>query len=196
MKLVTRLLFTLTLSALCGLTSAGQPVLGDSWDYQYSSHDFNNGRLADEVVHVVVVAYNLSGKPIFKGWSSFGMHSDTCLFDVFTGAEIPGEVSCADPLPVGKTWYAGPLESFRGPKQWFTIMGTEKVEVAGEQYIATIITTVAPLPGYSGYRRSKYLYSPEVKGMISVVHEVLEANGLVAVVENFSLLAFHPVSGN
>lgn len=190
MKVLLPFLSAVILTGQCEASSASQPVPGDSWIYQSNYRDTLTGKETKTIKHVEVDGLNALGKPHFSGSITFGMHSDTCLFDVFVGAEIWGEVPCADPLPVGKTWYAGPLESFQGPKQWFTVIGAEKTEAGGKEYQATIITTVGPLPWTAGYRRSKFWYVPEIKGMIKVVHEGLDKNGLVGVEESFTLLSF------
>lgn len=183
------------LMAPLDVVEAGQPVPGDSWTYHsvYRNQGREDIKLIEDSVQVVVDGLNTLGKPIFKGGLTFGMHSDTCLFDVLGGREIPGEISCDDPLPIGKTWYAGPHDIFSGPKQWFTITGRENIRLGNSVYLTTIISTVGPLPGESGYRRSTYWYSPEIKGMIKITHDLLEKNGVATLEESFTLQSFHLV---
>jgi hypothetical protein len=174
------------------VAQASQPIPGDSWVYHsiYRANGSYDIKLIEDTVKVVVDGRNTLGKPRFKGLDTFGMHSETCLFDVFVGNEIPGAIACDDPLPIGKTWYAGPIDIYQGPKQWFTITGREKITLEGATYLATIISTVGPLPGHSGYRRSTYWYAPEIKGMMKVIHEGLEENGVVTVEEIYTLQSF------
>ena len=191
MKTLT-ILLTLLVSPLT-VAGASQPVDGDSWTYHtvYRNNGPKDIKLIENTLTIVVDGLNTLGKPRFKGSLVFGMHSDTCLFDIFFGNEIPGAIACDDPLPIGKTWYAGPIDIYQGPKQWFTVTGREHIRLAGRTYLATIISTVGPLPGHAGYRRSTYWYAAEVKGMMKVIHEVLEENGVATVEELFTLEDFH-----
>lgn len=187
------------LVASANIHGANKLLQGDRWGYQGTYSDFGEHSLKIETGpwSVVIDAVNTLGKPIFyrtssTGTSSFGMHSDTCLFDVIVGVELSGEVPCEEPLPVGKAWYAGPVDIYQGPKQWFTVTGTEQVRFAAGDYLATIISTVGPLLWYKGSRRSTYWYVPEIKGMMKIVHEVLDENGAVTVEETYTLTSFQP----
>lgn len=174
------------------VSASSQPVVGDSWNYKtvYQSFNTPTRESVHGVDHIVVDGINTLGKPIFKGSITFGMNSDTCLFDVFDGSEIPGKIDCNEPLTVGKTWFAGPVDIFQGPKRWVTVTGAEKVELDGIKYLATTITTIWPEAKRPGFHRTTYWYVPEIKGMIKVVHEGLKENGLVEYVESYYLINF------
>lgn len=150
-------------------------------------------------MEVVIGGINPLGKPVFfstfsTGTNPFGMHSDTCLFDVFVGIELSGNVPCDEPLPVGKTWFAGPTDVFQGSEQWFTVTGIEQVRFGAATYPAIIISTVGPLRWSEGFRRSTYWYVREVKGMMKIMLEGLDEDGNLAVVETATLMSFQPAT--
>ena len=189
------------LVAPANIYGANKFLLGDRWGYlgTYTDVGAHSLKIKTDTWSVVFDAVNTLGNPIFYststiGTTSFGMHSETCLVDVIIGTELFGELPCEQPLPVGKAWYAGPVDIYQGPKQWFTVTGTEQVRFGGHQYLATIISTIGPLLWAKGKRRSTYWYVPEIKGMMKIVHEGLDENGAVTVEEAFTLTSFQPAS--
>lgn len=176
--------------------ATGQPVPGDYWVYQSLSQgrDERGPVVRSQQLRVSVEGYNTLGKPIIKGERLFGLHSDTCLYDIALGVELPGEVACDAPLTPGQGWNAAPPDVNQGGRQWFSVTGSETLTMGAKRYQATVISTVAPLIWPSGYRRSTYWYAPEVKGMMKIVHEGMDEQGVVTVTETYTLLSFQPAS--
>jgi len=183
--------------AACGAAPAQQPVPGDSWVYLSSTQQFGTAASAatNDNFHVVVEGRNTLGKPIFSGGARFGLRSDTCLYDVTYGRELPGEVPCGAPLMMGKTWTATPRDFADGGQQWLKVIGAQEFTIGGRVYRAVVISAVAEIPQLPALghavRHSRYYYVAEIKGMAKIVHELVNARGETVLRESFTLQDFH-----
>ncbi len=175
-----------------------QPAPGDRWLYQGTYRDMATPGAPSRtrLVRVAVQGTNVLGKPILGGdILGFGMHSDTCLVDVLASEELAGEVACGAPLAAGQRWHGAHAGRFRDLEQWFDVTGTEPVEVGGATHVATVIRTSRPVFPPSpriASRRSTYHYVPALKGMTSIVHELLDQEGAVQLHESMQMLRFTP----
>ena len=200
-----KLLATCTLIAAASLAipvaRAAQPLVGDEWIYYHTFQAFNgrNGHGGKALASVTVSYLNTLGKPVFTGDTiAFGLHSETCLFDVFLREELWSDVSCDEPLPVGKQWAVTSCFAGMDCDQRAEITGTEAVTIAGKNHQATVIETrrsLSPLNYGSAeakYRRATYWYVPELKGMARITHELFDDDDVRLTLEKWELQQFVP----
>lgn len=198
---------------LCGQAAAqDNVVLGDSWIYRTTVESFDTpGNTRQVTTDRYVATYlNTLGKPVlYHYWLQpplpdssphAGTTSDTCLLDIPVGKALPGEISCDDPLPTGKSWYAH--VAHESLEEWLTVTGREEVRVGPRSFLATVIRSdrtdlndfdVGP-DGVSARKKTRttYWYVPELKGMARIVREHMDGAGRPRFNENSELLEFTP----
>jgi hypothetical protein len=193
------------LFAACQTHAATQPAIGDAWVYSTTYRALYDPirKPTTSTVFTTVAYLNRMGKLVFSGtMAGFGMYSNTCLFDVAAGEELAGEVACDESLPVGKSWRAALRDPTKSTEESLTVTGTEEFKIGSQVYLATVIRTERALTSwdYLGRRpdltrrRADYWYVPEIKGMVKIVHELLDDHGQVLTRESYELLHFYPAS--
>lgn len=203
---------------LCGPAAAQDNVLlGDSWLYRttFESFDPPDGKKQVTTDRYVAAYLNIVGKPVLhhyrvepRRFDAPSLHggtaSNTCLFDIPFGKAIPGDVSCDDPLPCGKSWYARvDLESL---EEWLTVTGHAQVKVGPRSWRAIVIRSDLTdlndfdvgADGLSARKKTRttYWYVPELKGMARTVRERLDSAERVQFRESSELLEFAPASAH
>ncbi|GGY77860.1 hypothetical protein ACFFTM_10435 [Pseudoduganella plicata] len=199
---------------LCGPAVAqDNVVLGDRWIYRTTVETFQPPRYKTNITTDRYVAsyLNIVGKPVFyryqvdppssdSGTPHGGTASDSCLFDIPVGKALPGGITCDEPLPTGKSWYA--RVDHESLEEWLTVTSHEEVKVGPRSWRATVIRSErtdlndfdvgADGLGARKKTRTTYWYVPELKGMACIVREHLDSVGRVRFHESSELLEFTP----
>lgn len=152
---------------------------------------------------ILLKANVIKNSPSPVVWQIVGPFSaDGCLLDVATQDSLGVQETCAMKFSEGKTWSSDVTTSLARTQERFSVGKNEEVTVPAGTYAATkiegerTVTEVSypgvqePADGYIKIFRTSYWYSPDVKGMVKVVREIITPAGKLLLRETDELESY------
>jgi hypothetical protein len=113
----------------------------------------------------------------------------TCFLDVIAGKGLPTEQPCVLPAQ-GKSWEVNSADTVSSVQARYQVLGREPVQIGTGKYDAwkidatrteaeVVYPGVSTPPAPPKRSHTVYWYAPEVKAMVKVVREKLDASGAV-----------------